>query len=93
MSHLLLNKNIIHYDFKIENTITLIFYWQVQLSVEDMETILDTLLYDGKVERSVATDGSHLYRAVESLLPAPGIVRIPCGVCPVSILSPLLCFT
>lgn len=56
---------------------------KVQLSVEDMETILDTLLYDGKVERSVAMDGSHLYRAVESLLPAPGIVRIPCGVCPV----------
>ena len=56
---------------------------KVQLSIEDMETILDTLLYDGKVERSVATDGSHLYRAVESLLPAPGIVRIPCGVCPV----------
>ncbi|PSN42697.1 DNA-directed RNA polymerase III subunit RPC6 [Blattella germanica] len=55
----------------------------VQLSVEDMETILDTLLYDGKVERSVAMDGSHLYRAVESLLPAPGIVRMPCGVCPV----------
>ncbi|KDR19576.1 DNA-directed RNA polymerase III subunit RPC6 [Zootermopsis nevadensis] len=56
---------------------------KVQLSVEDMETILDTLLYDGKVERCVTTDGSHLYRAVESLLPAPGIVRIPCGVCPV----------
>ena len=56
---------------------------KVQLSIEDIETILDTLLYDGKVARSVATDGSRLYRAVESLLPAPGIVRIPCGVCPV----------
>ncbi|XP_069695832.1 DNA-directed RNA polymerase III subunit RPC6 [Periplaneta americana] len=56
---------------------------RVQLSVEDMETILDTLLYDGKVERSISTDGTHLYRAIESLLPPPGIVRIPCGVCPV----------
>ncbi|PNF34936.1 DNA-directed RNA polymerase III subunit RPC6, partial [Cryptotermes secundus] len=56
---------------------------KVQLSVEDVETILDTLLYDGKVERTVATDGDHFYRAVESLLPAPGIVRLPCGVCPV----------
>ncbi|CAG2061890.1 unnamed protein product [Timema podura] len=56
---------------------------KVQLSVEDIETILDTLLYDGKVERSVALDGSYLYRAIESLLAAPGIVRIPCGVCPV----------
>nr|CAD7435311.1 unnamed protein product [Timema monikensis] len=56
---------------------------KVQLSVEDIETILDTLLYDGKVERSVALDGSYLYRAIESLLAAPGIVRMPCGVCPV----------
>nr|CAD7257642.1 unnamed protein product [Timema shepardi] len=55
---------------------------KVQLSVEDIETILDTLLYDGKVERSVALDGSYLYRAIESLLDAPGIVRMPCGVCP-----------
>nr|CAD7202743.1 unnamed protein product [Timema douglasi] len=51
---------------------------KVQLSVEDIETILDTLLYDGKVERSVALDGSYLYRAIESLLAAPGIVRMPC---------------
>jgi len=54
------------------------------LSVEDMETILDTLLYDGKVERWIRGDNDRWYRAVESLLPAPSIVRIPCGVCPVS---------
>lgn len=56
---------------------------KVQLSVEDMETILDTLLYDGKVERWIRGDNDRWYRAVESLLPAPSIVRIPCGVCPV----------
>ncbi|XP_049784270.1 DNA-directed RNA polymerase III subunit RPC6 isoform X1 [Schistocerca cancellata] len=57
---------------------------KVQLSVEDMETILDTLLYDGKVERSLSAEGNFLYRAIKSLLPAPGTVTMPCGVCPVS---------
>lgn len=50
-----------------------------------METILNTLVYDGKAERTVLSDGSFMYRAVESLLSPPGIVRTPCGVCPVSI--------
>lgn len=56
---------------------------KVQLSEEDIKTILDTLLYDGKVERIMNVEGEYLYRAVESLLPPPGIVRVPCGVCPV----------
>ncbi|XP_063242391.1 DNA-directed RNA polymerase III subunit RPC6 isoform X2 [Bacillus rossius redtenbacheri] len=56
---------------------------KVQLSVDDMETILDTLVYDGKVERSTAMDSTRLYRAIKSLLPSPGIVCMPCGVCPV----------
>ncbi|KAE8738620.1 hypothetical protein FOCC_FOCC015896 [Frankliniella occidentalis] len=56
---------------------------KVQLSVQDMETILNTLVYDGKAERTVLADGNHMYRAIESLLPPPGIVRTPCGVCPV----------
>ncbi|XP_068084229.1 DNA-directed RNA polymerase III subunit RPC6 isoform X2 [Anabrus simplex] len=56
---------------------------KVQLSPEDMETILDTLVYDGKVERILTSDGRHLYRAIQSLLPTPGFVCMPCGVCPV----------
>ncbi|KAL0269878.1 UNVERIFIED_CONTAM: hypothetical protein PYX00_007465 [Menopon gallinae] len=56
---------------------------KVCLSVEDIETILDTIVYDGKVEKTVAVDLSKRYRAVEPLLPPPGFVRIPCGVCPV----------
>ncbi|KAK6638888.1 hypothetical protein RUM43_007158 [Polyplax serrata] len=56
---------------------------RVKLSVEDIETILDTIVYDGKIEKAIDVDLTKMYRAVEPLLPAPGIVRTPCGVCPV----------
>lgn len=63
---------------------------KVALPVEDIETILDTLVYDGKVEMTVISDGNlgeqvKTYRAVEKLLYSAGVVRIPCGVCPVII--------
>lgn len=64
--------------------LNLFFCFQVPLSVEDIEMILDLTVYDGKVEKSIGTDLSKRYRAIEPLLPAPGIVRTPCGVCPVS---------
>ncbi|XP_046685156.1 DNA-directed RNA polymerase III subunit RPC6 [Homalodisca vitripennis] len=56
---------------------------KVQLSEDDIRTILDTLLYDGKVERILNVTGEYLYQAMESYLPPPGIVRMPCGICPV----------
>lgn len=56
---------------------------KVKLSVEDLEMILNTLVYDGKVEKSLATDGSKLYRSVQPLLTSPGLIQVPCGVCPV----------
>ena len=58
--------------------------------MDDIETILNTLIYDGKVERTImaSTDESKnqtkLYRAVASLIPPTGLMRVPCGVCPVS---------
>lgn len=55
---------------------------QVKLEVEDVITILNTLVYDGKAESSVYPDGSKVYRAIESLLPPPGLVQVPCGICP-----------
>ncbi|XP_046545138.1 DNA-directed RNA polymerase III subunit RPC6-like [Haliotis rubra] len=79
---------------------------KVQLSVEDIETILDTLIYDGKVERTlVAAQGTtgdsgqlRLYRAVKPIIQPTGLVRIPCGTCPVfdqchdgGIVSPQTC--
>ncbi|KAH3856902.1 DNA-directed RNA polymerase III subunit RPC6-like [Dreissena polymorpha] len=61
---------------------------KVQLSVEDIETILDTLIYDGKCEQTIvaaAGDGGQtkLYRAVNSLINSTGLMRMPCGSCPV----------
>ncbi|XP_071080597.1 DNA-directed RNA polymerase III subunit RPC6-like [Haliotis cracherodii] len=79
---------------------------KVQLSVEDIETILDTLIYDGKVERTIVagqgTSGDsgqlRLYRAVKPVIQPTGLVRIPCGTCPVfeqchdgGIVSPQTC--
>jgi len=48
-----------------------------------MEMILNTLVYDGKVERILAGDGSNLYRAIQPLLNSPGLIKTPCGLCPV----------
>lgn len=59
---------------------------KVALKVEEIETILDTLIFDGKVERTTVASAAgdvKLYRAVEGLLPPTGLVRAPCGVCPV----------
>ncbi|XP_068619236.1 DNA-directed RNA polymerase III subunit RPC6 [Battus philenor] len=54
----------------------------VKLEVEDVITILNTLVYDGKAEINVFPDGSKVFRAIESLIPPPGLVQVPCGVCP-----------
>ena len=81
---------------------------KIELKQEDIEAILDTLIYDGKLEKTTKVqDGQEIkvscvvtfiasllelslsrsffqfYRAVESLLPTNGLVRIPCGMCPV----------
>ena len=55
----------------------------------DIEKILDTLIYDGKVERRLQAGGGvqeqlKLYRATQTLLPPVGLVKTPCGICPVS---------
>lgn len=69
---------------------TPLHWFQVQLSMDDIETILNTLIYDGKVEKSIAAstdnpeDQVKLYRAIASLVPPTGLMRVPCGVCPVS---------
>lgn len=55
---------------------------KVQLSISDLETILYTLVLDGKAERTITSDSFYLYRAVECLLAPPGLVKITCGVCP-----------
>ena len=76
---------------------------KVELSIEDIESILDTLVFDGKVDKHVSVEDSgnesnKLYRYIESFSKDPGFMRIPCGVCPVykdchidGVVSPLKC--
>ncbi|XP_037946388.1 probable DNA-directed RNA polymerase III subunit RPC6 [Teleopsis dalmanni] len=56
---------------------------KVNLDEDDLETILKTVVYDGKAERILTQDGSYIYRAVNSPLAPPGLVQMPCGICPV----------
>lgn len=56
---------------------------KVQLRVEDIENILDTLIFDGKVEKSSKGNDSKYYRAIKPLVSDTGLIRIPCGSCPV----------
>ncbi|KAM9315773.1 DNA-directed RNA polymerase III subunit RPC6 isoform 1-T1 [Gastrophryne carolinensis] len=66
---------------------------KVELSMEDIETILNTLIYDGKVEMTIiaakegtvgSVDGQmKLYRGVNPIIQPAGLVRTPCGLCPV----------
>lgn len=61
--------------------------------MDDIETILNTLIYDGKVEMTViaakegtvgSVDGQvKLYRGVNAILQPTGLVKTPCGLCPV----------
>ncbi len=67
---------------------------QVDLSMEDIETILNTLIFDGKVEMTIiaakegtvgSVDGQmKLYRGVNPIIQPTGLVKTPCGLCPVS---------
>ena len=53
--------------------------------------ILETLIYDGKVEKSViacaesssASGQMNIYRSVEPLVPVSPVMHTPCGICPV----------
>ena len=54
------------------------------MTIENIENILDTLIFDGKVEKTTKGNDAKFYRAVEPLVPTTGLVRIPCGICPVS---------
>ncbi|EDO36547.1 predicted protein [Nematostella vectensis] len=67
---------------------------KVQLSVHDIETILSTLIFDGRVETTIVSAGTStsrtavsgqktLYRAIFPIVPSTGLMTSPCGVCPV----------
>jgi len=56
---------------------------KVALKTEDIEAILNTIVYDGKAEKCEGGESGSLYRAVQPVLPSAGLARCPCGVCPV----------
>lgn len=56
---------------------------KVTLDEDDLETILKTVVYDGKAERIMTAESSYVYRAVECPVEPPGLVQLPCGICPV----------
>lgn len=63
---------------------------KVQLSLEDVEAILNTLVFDGKVETQITSGGGgdagnhvKLYRSMPSLISSAAIACVPCGVCPI----------
>jgi DNA-directed RNA polymerase III subunit RPC6 len=63
----------------------------VSLTVQDIESILYTLMYDGKIERTTVSSTNpndhggkqNLYRSVKLIIDSAPIVRNPCGICPV----------
>lgn len=66
---------------------------KVDLSLEDIEMVLDTVVFDGRAEMSMtaasqgdATSTSYvkLYRAISPLISPTALMRTPCGMCPVS---------
>ncbi|KOB57702.1 DNA-directed RNA polymerase III subunit RPC6 [Operophtera brumata] len=67
---------------EVQKYITDLGISKVILDVEDVITILNTLVYDGKAESTVYPDGTKVFRAIESLIPPPGLVQVPCGICP-----------
>lgn len=77
---------------------------KVELSKPDIESILQTLIYDGKIECFVTSKGSDnctkLYRALPNKTGTLniGLLKSPCGGCPVikdcydgGIISPTNC--
>ena len=54
----------------------------VKLDHMEVETLLNTLVYDGKAECRV-TSAKSQYRVVRYPEISGGITAIPCGVCPV----------
>ncbi|ODM99489.1 DNA-directed RNA polymerase III subunit RPC6 [Orchesella cincta] len=56
---------------------------KVELTKEDIETILNTLIYDGKVER-VFKEDKKMFIAIDSYVDTAGYTQVPCGVCPVA---------
>lgn len=56
---------------------------KVRLTVEDIISILDLLVYDGLASKRVNTEGKVEYRSTKSLVKRNSVSFLPCGSCPV----------
>jgi len=74
----------------------------VDLAEEELEMVLCTLIYDGKLEQVDGMDGAatttQLYRAAVPTSAATSVTEVPCGVCPLvsqcregGVISPTSC--
>lgn len=72
----------------------------VDLADEELEMVLATLIYDGKLEQMESADGTLLtqYRAAVPMSAATSMTEVPCGVCPLvgqcregGVISPASC--
>lgn len=54
---------------------------KVSLSIEDIESILYTVVLDNNAERVATANSTYLYKAVNKFLAVPGLVKTSCGVC------------
>jgi len=57
----------------------------VQIKSEDMKQLLETLKYDGDIEsfKNPHKPGELAFRATRIPLPSNGLMKVPCGNCPV----------
>jgi DNA-directed RNA polymerase III subunit RPC6 len=63
----------------------------VSLTAEDIEPILNALIYDGKIEKMTGASlithenstKQNLYRSIKPIMDSAPIVRNPCGICPI----------
>ena len=60
---------------------------KIQLRDEDVMMILETLEFDGRIDRIDNDDGDSFRQAMLAIPKTSAFTSIPCGVCPVS-LSP-----
>lgn len=56
---------------------------KVRLTVEDIISILDLLVYDGVASKRINVEGKVEYRSTKSLVKRNSVSFLPCGSCPV----------
>lgn len=58
---------------------------KIQLRDEDVMMILETLEFDGRIDRIDNEDGDSFRQAMLAIPETSAFTSIPCGVCPVSL--------